>query len=50
LSVASQQGREIETRETFIVRSIYLATLSENIEALMFAIVICIVYSSVEML
>jgi hypothetical protein len=47
-SVASQQGYEHGIRAVFIVRSRCLATPSEDIEALMFAVVICRVCKSME--
>jgi hypothetical protein len=41
--VASRKGREHGTRVIFTVGSRYLATPSEDTEALIFALMICIV-------
>jgi hypothetical protein len=48
-SVVSQQGHEHGTMVVSIVRSRYIATPHERVEALMFAVVICRVCRSVKM-
>jgi hypothetical protein len=48
-SVTSQQGHEHGNIAVSIVRSRYIATPHEHIEALMFAVVICRICRSVKM-